>query len=151
MEEPEKKVANQEGRPEEQGERKLPENLETAIPEEVLDALPPEERNRFLSFFRHSMFAGIVRRGSPVSEKITSEHITQLIENADKQDLRERAERRGQRTYNLILLCIALAFLGFLVVYLKDEKDLLYKVIIAIISFVGGFGFGRTSGKKEET
>jgi hypothetical protein len=43
-----------------------------------------------------------------------------------------------------------LAFLGFLIVFLKEDKELLYKIIIAIISFIGGFEIGRTTNKKEE-
>ena len=69
---------------------------------------------------------------------------------SENQDIRDREERKSQRTYNLILLIVGLTFLGFLIVYLKEDKELLYKIIIAIISFVGGFGIGRTTFKKEE-
>ena len=120
------------------------------IPEEILEAIPAEDRGRIVSVIKQSMFSGVMRRGNPISEKITEAHITRLIERSENQDIRNREERKSQRTYNLILLIIGLTFLGFLIVYLKEDKELLYKIIIAIISFVGGFGIGRTTFKKEK-
>jgi hypothetical protein len=123
---------------------------EEIIPEEILKSIPAENRGKVVSIIKQSIFSGVMRRGNPISEKITEEHISKLIEKSDNQDLRDREERKSQRNYNLILIIIGLFFLGFLIVYLKEDKELLYKIIIAIISFVGGFGVGRTSFKKED-
>jgi len=130
--------------------KSISENAEEFIPEEILESIPVEERGKIVSIIKQSMFSGVMRRGNPISEKITGEHITKLIEKADNQDIRDRAERRSQRNYNFIILVTGLVFLAFLIVFLKNDKELLYKIIIAIISFVGGFGFGRTTHKKEE-
>ncbi len=124
--------------------------FENLIPEDVLESIPVEERGKVVSIIKQSMFSGVMRRGNPISEKITGEHITKLIDKSDNQDIRDREERKSQRNYNLVLIIIGLIFLGFLVVFLKDDKELLYKIIIAIISFIGGFGIGRTTSKKEE-
>jgi len=123
---------------------------EEIIPQEILESIPAENRGKVVSIIKQSIFSGVMRRGNPISEKITEEHISKLIEKSDNQDLRDREERKSQRNYNLILIIIGLFFLGFLIVYLKEDKELLYKIIIAIISFVGGFGVGRTSFKKED-
>lgn len=72
------------------------------------------------------------------------------IDNSDAQDIRDREERKSDKNYQLILLIIGLVFLAFLVVFLKDDKELLYKIIIAIISFVGGFGLGKLAKNKRE-
>ncbi|MBX2930616.1 MAG: hypothetical protein KF781_01575 [Chitinophagaceae bacterium] len=56
----------------------LVKNTASIIPEEVLKALPVEERGKILSVVQQSMFQGVVRRGNPISEKITSEHISTL-------------------------------------------------------------------------
>jgi len=120
------------------------------IPKDILNALPVEDRGKVVSIIKQSMFSEVMKRGNPISEKITEEHITKLIEKSDNQDVRDREERKSQRNYNLILLIIGLVFLGFLIVYLKEDKELLYKIIIAIISFVGGFGIGRTTSKRED-
>lgn len=120
------------------------------IPDEILEAIPVEERSKVISVIKQSMISSVTRRNNPIADKITTEHITQLISKSDEQDKRDREERKGQRSYNLILLLIGLAFIGFLVVFLQRDKELLIKIIVAIISFVGGFGLGKSTTKKEE-
>ncbi|MGB0949100.1 MAG: hypothetical protein ACPGU0_03210 [Marinirhabdus sp.] len=124
-----------------------PENDNLGIPEEILDAIPAEDRGKFVSIMQQSMFASISRRKNPLTEKITTEHITTLISNSDKNDKRDRQERKSERNYNLILILIGLVFIGFLVVFLQTNIDLLITVITAILSFIGGFGFGKSAKK----
>ncbi len=121
---------------------------EGIIPSEILEAIPEEDRGRVSSIIKQTMFSGVMRRSSPIADKITTEHITQLISKSDEQDLRDRKERKEERNYNLFLILISLIFIGFLIVYLKYNEDLLIKIVIGIISFIGGFGFGQ-SRKKE--
>lgn len=125
-------------------------NLDEIIPNEILEAIPEEERGRVASVIKQTMISGVMRRGNPISEKITSEHITQLISKSDDQDRRDREERKSERNYNLFLIILGLVFVAFLIVFLQQNEDLLVKVVIAIISFVGGFGFGRTKKSKEQ-
>lgn len=125
-------------------------NFAEIIPEEILEGVPEEDRSRIKSIISQTMISGVMRRNNPISDKVTSGHITKLIENSDAQDIRDRQERKSDKNYQLILLIIGLAFLAFLIVFLKDDKELLYKVIIAIISFVGGFGIGKTTKSKRE-
>lgn len=125
-------------------------NDDSIIPDEILEAIPVEERGKVISVIKQSMFSSITRRSNPIADKITTEHITQLISKSDEQDKRDREERKGQRNYNLLLVLIGLAFIGFLIVFLQRDKELLVKIIIAIISFVGGFGVGKSTSKKEE-
>ena len=117
------------------------------IPEEVLEAIPEEERGRFQSIIRQTMISGVMGRRNPIAEKVTSEHITQMISTSDEQDQRDRKERNHERFFNIGLLILGLLFIGFLIVYLKDDKELLTNVIVAILSFIGGFGFGKTNLK----
>lgn len=122
---------------------------EELIPEEILEAIPEEERGRVASIIKQTMVSGVMRRSNPIADKITTEHITQLISKSDVQDKRDREERKGERNYNLYLIGIGLVFVGFLIVFLQENEDLLIKIVIAIISFVGGFGFGQARKKKE--
>jgi len=39
------------------------------IPEEILEAIPAEDRGRIVSVIKQSMFSGVMRRGNPISEK----------------------------------------------------------------------------------
>ena len=123
-------------------------NSEGIIPDEILDAIPEEERGRVSSIIKQTMISGVMRRSNPIADKITTEHITQLILKSDEHDIRDRQERKGERNYNLILILIGLVFIGFLIVFLQNNEDLLIKIVIGIISFIGGFGFGQ-SRKKE--
>jgi len=126
----------------------LQEDASELIPDEILESIPVEERSKIKSFMSQTMISGVMKRSNPIAEKITSEHLTRLLENSDEQDKRDRAERKSEKNYQIIFLIIGLAFIGFLIVFLKDDKELLYKVIIAIISFVGGFGIGKTRKSK---
>lgn len=131
-------------------EKKIDNGEEPLIPEEILEAIPVEDRGKVISIIKQSMISSVTRRGNPIADKITTEHITQLIAKSDETDKRDRQERQGQRNYNLILVAIGLLFIGFLIVFLQQDQDLLLKIIIAIISFVGGFGIGKSAKKKEE-
>jgi hypothetical protein len=78
-------------------ENELTEPSNVFIPDEVLEAIPLEERGRVIRIMKQSMFSGVMRSGNPISEKITTEHITKLIDKSDNQDIRDREERKGQR------------------------------------------------------
>lgn len=123
---------------------------EQIIPDEILDAIPEEDRGKVAGIIRQTMISGVMRKNNPIADKITSDHITQLISKSDEQDIRDRTERKGERNYNLILIIIALLFVGFLIIFLQSNEDLLIKIVIGIISFVGGFGFGQSRKNKSE-
>ncbi len=119
------------------------------IPDEILDAIPEEDRGKVISIMKRTMFSGVMEKNNPIADKITEDHITKLIDNSDSHDKRDRHERKGLRTHNIILILIGLIFIVFLLIFLKDNQDLLIKIIIAIISFIGGFGYGKSSIRKE--
>lgn len=124
-------------------------NSDDIIPDEILDAIPEEDRGKVASIIKQTMVSGVMRRSNPIADKITSEHITQIISRSDDQDKRDRSERKGERNYNLILIILGLVFVGFLIVFLQSNEDLLIKIVIGIISFIGGFGFGKSRKEKE--
>lgn len=120
------------------------------IPDELLEAIPEGERGRISSIIRQTMISGVMKRNNPIADKITTEHITQLISKSDNYDKRDREERKGERNYNLVLTVMGLLFVGFLIVFLQSNEELLIKIVIGIISFIGGFGFGQSRIKKDE-
>ncbi len=125
-------------------------NSEGIIPNEILESIPEEDRGRVSSIIKQTMVSGVMRRGNPIADKITTEHITQLISKSDELDKRDREERKGERKYNLLLILIGLIFVGFLIIFLQSNENLLIKIVIGIISFIGGFGFGQSRIKKDE-
>jgi hypothetical protein len=133
--------------PEKENDKKSsPDNSESIIPDEILEAIPEEDRGRVASIIQQTMISGVMRRSNPIAEKITPEHITDIIDKSDKQDIRDREDRKSDKRYNLTLIILGLIFIGFLIVFLQSNEELLIKIIIGIVSFLGGFGFGR-SGK----
>lgn len=126
----------------------IDDNMTEIIPEEVLKTIPVEERGKMISIIKQSMFSGVVKKSNPISEKITEEHISTLIRNSDEQDKRDRKEHSGDKYFSIILIVIALAFVGFLIVFLQSNEKLLITIITAILSFIGGFGLGKSIKKQ---
>lgn len=125
-------------------------SAEEIIPNEILDAIPEEDRGRVAGIIRQTMISGVMKRSNPIADKITTEHITELISKSDQRDQRDRKERVTDKYYNIALILIALIFIGFLIVFLQSNEDLLIKVVIGIVSFIGGFGFGKTKTSKQD-
>ena len=117
---------------------------ETRSGNELLEAVTDKDREKLITIIQETMFSSVTKSPNGLTEKLTPEHITSIISNSDTQDKRDRDERKGQRSHNLIVFVLSLAFLGFIIVFLKDDKELLYKIIIAIISFLGGVGIGKS-------
>ncbi len=145
-----KQNENQEITPEEEAKETSSDFIDKEILD-VVETMPDEDKGKVIGLFKRSLFeASITRHSTPFAEKVTSEHITKLIDNSDSQDKRDRVERKGQRNYNLLILVIILAFVVFLVVYFKDDKEVLIPLVTAILSFVAGTGFGLGLSKKSE-
>ena len=86
--------------------------------------------------------AGI--REHPILKKVTSEHVTTLINNDEKASIRETDERKDIRKNYLIIFGSILFFIVFVCVFftLTNNKDTLYKIIEIIVVFAGGLGTG---------
>lgn len=137
-------------KPQEENKEEDKQESSEIIPQEVLDAIPPEDRKHVLSVIKRSMFASITRESNPIFDKISSEHITSIIQNSDNQDQRDRRERWHERLINLLILVIVLAFVGLIVWLLKGDSDLLETILTFILSFAGGFGVGTFYKKKND-
>ena len=151
---PETKVAKS---PQKQVKKK-PQETESKRPQEeaindfeILKDLPEEKREKVVTMMKESMsFMGVMNQQHPLMEKITSEHITDLIKNSDVEDQRDRQERKTERNFNLAILIIVLVIVIGLIIYLveKQEKSLLDSIIGAILGFGGGFGVGKYTKKR---
>ena len=77
MEEDNKKSENKEVEPTEKVvETESVENISEIIPEEILEGVPEEDRSRIKSIISQTMISGVMRRNNPISDKVTSAHIT---------------------------------------------------------------------------
>ena len=78
---------------------------------------------------------------SPFWEKITPEHVTQVIESNDMATRLTIEDKQKCRYFNVVYIILGLVALGFLVLTLKGSNpDLLDKLITIALSFVGGMG-----------
>lgn len=94
-----------------------------------------------------TQFMGEMRRSGPVAsplmEKLTSEHIDQLIELTNEDSKLEYRDAQQRRKYSIVYSLIGSALFVFLVIYLSSSNpDLLEALIGYLIAFLGGLGGG---------
>ena len=79
----------------------------------------------------------------PLADKLTSDHITTLIEKDDKQAARKHSLSVWGRVYTLIYLMIGISTLFALYVVVgKDNIDLFKKILVYFATFGSGFAAG---------
>ncbi|UYV12298.1 MAG: hypothetical protein NCW75_13485 [Phycisphaera sp.] len=112
---------------------------------EALENAPP--------FVRESMMA-LMASGplpNPVANQVRPEHIKQSLDLADKQSDRDDRQESRSKLFLLIAFVIVVGLVVFLVIFLKDDPDLLQKVLTyAGTLFAGvaaGFGIGRAANQ----
>ena len=150
----EKQIAPSSTRSEEETKPNLNESEEEeAVPAEVAEALeelPPEQRRVVSSMFL-SMSRMSPSRSSALTKKVTSEHISQTLNNFEKENERDfKRSQSGETTKRLgmgAILVLVLMVFGY--AGLTNDRDLAEKVIIAGISGLGGFGAGVAVNRKE--
>jgi pyrrolidone-carboxylate peptidase len=105
----EKQIAPSSARPEEKAKQKLnePEDDGEAVPTEVAEALeelPPEQRRVVSSMFL-SMGRMSASRSSALDKKITPEHISQTLNNLERENERDFKRSQGKRKKTIEKLC----------------------------------------------
>ncbi len=122
---------------------------ETGLSPEILERMPPESRGRVVRSFSHiTQFPGPVV--NPVLQRITSEHLTQMLGNAEAQSSRdaeaEKSNRRYQFSYFIVTIVGLLSLLVFFT--LREQFDLLTAIITGVAGLGAGFGLGRMTGRR---
>jgi hypothetical protein len=123
------------------------------LPPEVLEGLPPEEEKRVRSSLSIlAMMQGGARQSSPLAKQLKSEHITQIIENSEKESQREFEKSRiSENTKRLGMGSIlSLVVVVFVYAGITNDKDLSEKVVLAGISAIRGFGAGYAVAKEKK-
>ena len=112
-------------------------------PSELLGDLPPEVPAQVTQMMRASlsMMGGVV---NPIAERVTSQHITDIIGFADRDSEREFSDRKYSRNTSVLFsgfVLLVVVGLIFGLVLLASEELLRY-VLIGVGSFMGGLGSG---------
>ena len=116
---------------------------------EVLGRMPPQGRERVTR-----SFATIVRFSgpdfNPVSRRLTSEHITQALNNAADQNQREAEAERSNRRYKFLYFALALIAVVFVLVFfsIREQYDVLVPIATGIMGFAAGVGVSQTAGRR---
>jgi hypothetical protein len=118
---------------------------ELGIPAEILEGIPAEARQIIERSLSLSIF-GSIGRQPPFADKVTSDHITKVIDNAEKDSLRDsEAERRIHwMTFGVVIALFV--FVGVLL-FAPNPTPLAQDVIKVAIGLVtgglAGYGLGR--------
>lgn len=114
------------------------------IPDEVLEHVPPEHRKAFVSAVSSvtQLAAPVV---NPILQKVTSEHVSQVIDLAEGDSVREydagKSRRRYQFAYFLLGAGVTVGLIIFFTV--SDNRDLIPPIVTAIAGFLGGLATGQ--------
>lgn len=141
-------MSEQESQSEKKPYPKKAEDLESGDLEGIsseLENLPPEVK-RFMQATL-SMQRISTPLVSPILEKVNENHISKILEIAEKEDERLFADTQSARKYTLINTILILGFFGFLTVFLVNKDIAAYQEILKIIIIFGG-GLGSGFGLK---
>lgn len=119
---------------------------------EILEALPQPVGERIRETF--GLISGPV--ANPITKKVTSEHITQMIENDEKRSERNHSLKTSGRlfTFGYVVLAVV-CFFGLAWMFGSTDKDLFKQIVGFFATFAAGFGAGwgftvaRKSGEGE--
>ena len=112
-----------------------------SIPQEIIESLPEEHRVSLRAMFSSLSFSG--KPPSPILEKVTEEHITELIDGSKKHDERQYKFAASGRKYNLTYILIFVGVFVFLTLFFGRSNESLYIEITKAIAFLaGGFAGG---------
>ena len=131
-----------------QTDSSLGEEAEIPVLQEVLEKLPAEARRVIArSFSASTMVAGPMP--NPILEKLTEEHISDLIETVDKDGDRALEDRKHSRKWLAIILVLVMFPIVGLLGYFAflEQFDLALEILklagMAGGLFLGGIGFAR--------
>lgn len=122
--------------------------IETEL-EEVLDSVPPEHRKTIERMIISSVQMRSI--SSPpeavVMKKLTPEHISQFLDGASQEMQKSYAERFHKKIFTFLTMIVAMIFFVVVIILLREDTDVMEKVIYAVggvcAGAFGGYGFAK--------
>ncbi len=122
--------------------------------ESVFKKLADKQPEKFME-----LSMGITQTGNPLVHKMDAEHISSILDLAEKHDGREfslhaaaeqnnKEENSSKRRYALCIFMTFIALFVFVIVMFKDKPNILTPIISSLVSGAGGFLAGWGFGKK---
>jgi hypothetical protein len=150
-------AGDSDGRPEHESEALAPAEVSTdqagtvqgtefgiQIPEEILAGVPSEHRQAIVRAFSSvTQFAAPVL--NPIFQRVTSEHVTGIIDNTENESVREHDANKSQRRYQFAYYASGASLIAGLIVFftLSDNRDLILPIVTAVAGFLGGLATGQ--------
>lgn len=128
------------------------EKVEDPELEDILEAVPiSQEAKKTLSYMLSMRYSEqrMVSPSDKLAEKLEPEHITKIIESAEKDDARSFSAFKIEKFTTLTVFVIALIFAVVLLIMFKDS-EYLTMIITALFSFLGGLGVGRFTSQNKK-
>ncbi|MFG0326319.1 MAG: hypothetical protein ACF8SC_03500 [Phycisphaerales bacterium JB037] len=113
------------------------------ISPEVLEKLPPEAREVVQSWQASMQTSIVAGPPDPIGRVLTADHFDKILDNEERRDSRRHAAEKFRMGFVVLLAVIGLIFVILITWMLAGKSDdLLEKIIVAVIAFVGGLGAG---------
>lgn len=128
--------------------------LKEAELEEILESVPPERRKDIekMMILSSTQMRSISSPETAVMKKLTSEHISKYLEGAELEMKNSYTEKLHKKVFMLLSMIIILVFFVVIVILLKDNPDVMEKVLYAVggaaFGSLGGYGFGKTKNSE---
>ena len=120
------------------------ESTRRVTPPEILESLPPEQQEQVAQFIGSHTSMTVGPAVNPIAEKVTAQHITDVIGLSGRRLDREFEDRKHSRMVFVLFAAFAVAILVGFSIFLAVQgmTDLLQEVIKGLVIFGGGFGAG---------
>lgn len=100
------------------------------------------------------MGIGHISQENEIAKKINEEHIANYLDGAKEQMQNDYKERHERKIYTVTLVFLALLFFIAIILILKDNPDVLEKIIYSVAGLMagafGGYGFGKHSNRSDD-
>lgn len=108
--------------------------------EELLDNMPPKIRSTFMALMQSSTRS---ISSHPLFDKFDEKHIHKFLDYLQEDDNNRFKLKSSSRYFTLIYVCLVIAVIVFLVVYLLPaNKELLVDILKTAVGFFAGVGSG---------
>lgn len=125
---------------------------EVEILDELLENIPEEHRRSVEKLFisRSVQMREIVHPENTVMNKITAEHVSTFLDASREEMEHTYEEMKHRKIFTFATIVIAMIFFVIIIILLKDNPDVMEKVLYTVggvvIGAFGGYGFGKNSG-----
>ena len=119
---------------------------DSLVPPEVLESLPTEGRRKITrAFLSMTQYAGPMF--NPIFRRITSEHLTKILDSTESENIRVHGSSASERKYQFAYFVLGLGAIVALLIFfaVREQYEILAAVVTGALGFGGGSGVGKLS------